>query len=127
MVPYLPTSTRVNNMSSIESHSWISKEVELVNTDCFLDSDIIKKGDRGFVTQIVSRLGFTHITVNFYGKGRWILLDWRLRLVKDICEEKNSKIPSCPRCSGSLVSKETHDPFTNERFMVDKCNSCGWC
>ena len=36
-------------------------------------------------------------------------------------------ISSCPRCNGKLIKKEAEEPFTGKKYMIDKCQSCGWC
>ena len=42
----------------------------------------------------------------------------------------NSMMPSnngCPRCNGKLIKKEAEEPFTGKKYMIDKCQDCGWC
>ena len=108
----------------MDSSSWISREVEAVDVEQHGSIHGIKNGDRGIVKKILRAKGMTFVTVDFYGKFPTEFFDWRLRLVE---EEQKSKSLVCPRCSGSLVSKETYDPFTNEKYVVSKCTSCGWC
>ena len=61
----------------------------------------------------------------------WYITECCLELVSSSNKvstfSKTSTDPMCPRCNGKLIKKEAEEPFTGKKYMIEKCQSCGWC
>jgi hypothetical protein len=92
-------------------------------------------------------IGKTAKVVNYVGIGEfcnYIIVEWldpklcnysiggwlpeRFELVgEDQQSNATINISFCPRCNGELIKKESEEPFTGRKFIIDKCKDCGWC
>ena len=109
----------------MDYQGWIGKKVFIkYNRDNCLVKDSCNRNCYGHLS-----VGVTGTVVAF--DGEFFELEdgtnrWPCRCVL-VEEEKIITISSCPRCSGELIKKEAEEPFTGKKYMIDKCQDCGWC
>jgi hypothetical protein len=116
------------------------KEIEKL----FPINSIVKLIDSSDMHKMI--IGQTAKVVNYVGIGEfynYIIVEWldpkfcnyttggwlpdRFELVGKDQSDATTNISFCPRCNGELIKKESEEPFTGRKYMIDKCKDCGWC